>query len=81
MTIRKVDGGYVHSQAWPTAGEPDYAEEYHRLKKVLFRAEWALLWALDKVQGTKLFKDNSPPVIVLKELLEELYDKPTKDEK
>lgn len=33
----------VSSQAWPTAGEPDYAEEDHRLKEALFRAESAEL--------------------------------------
>jgi len=70
MTIRKVPGGFVHSQAWPTAGEPDYEAECQKLNKLLLKAEYALTWATDNHK----FPAKSPPVMVLQELLEELYE-------
>lgn len=76
MTIRKVDGGYVHSQAWPTAGEPDFEAECRKLNKLLLKAEYALTWATDNHK----FPAKSPPVKVLEELLKELYE-PVPDEK
>lgn len=59
--IRKVNGGYVHGENYPLAGEPDWRDKALELEDVLLKARAALMNALelDDTYNTKLFPMSS----------------------